>query len=285
MTVPGPLKPVATPGVAEQLRTLGVARSGVLLVHTSYRAVRPVEGGPEGLIQALRDALGPDGTVVMASWPDEDGVFDPASTPADPDLGIVAQIFWQMPGVLRSDHPHAFAAAGPQASSILRDGLPLPPHIPASPVGRVHDLDGQVLLLGVDHDANTTIHLAECMARVPYGVPKYCTVLRSGRPVRVAYRENDHCCGRFRLAGDWLREEGLEAVGPVGHGLGRLVRSRDVTNTVLGRLAADPMIFLHPPTSGCRECDEARASASDAPMTWDEAGGLLDASVPEPDSP
>jgi len=54
--------------VTAQLHALGVEPGGVLLVHTSYRAVRPVEGGPPGLIEALRAALGPEGTLVMPSW-------------------------------------------------------------------------------------------------------------------------------------------------------------------------------------------------------------------------
>ena len=122
-----------------------------------------------------------------------------------PDLGIVADIFWRLPGVLRSNHCHAFAAIGTYASVITRDPLPLPPHIPTSPAGRVHDLDGQVLLLGVGHDADTMLHLAEVMAGVPYSVPKHCTVLQDGRPIRIDYEENDHCCERFSLADAWLR--------------------------------------------------------------------------------
>ena len=127
--------------LVRQLRSLGVRAGDVLLTHTSFRAVRPVEGGPQGLITALRDAVGPAGTLVMPSWTgDDEAVFDPATTPASPDLGIVADTFWRLPGVERSNHPFAFAAAGPLAGSIVRDPLPLPPHIPASPVGRVHDL-------------------------------------------------------------------------------------------------------------------------------------------------
>ena len=72
-------------------------------------------------------------------------------------MGIVAQTFWQLPGVLRSDSPHAFAAAGPQAARITAHPVDVP-HGLDSPVGRVYELDGQVLLLGVDHTANTTIH-------------------------------------------------------------------------------------------------------------------------------
>lgn len=117
----------------------------------------------------------------MPSWSgNDDEPFDPMTTPASPDLGVVADTFWRLPGVLRSQHFFAFAAAGPEAAAITSDPLPLPPHIPESPVGRVHDLDGQVLLLGVGHDADTTLHLAELLAGVPHRVPKHCTVLQGG---------------------------------------------------------------------------------------------------------
>jgi aminoglycoside 3-N-acetyltransferase len=199
----------------------------------------------------------------MPSWSGEKDVpFDPRTSPAAPDLGVVAQTFRLLPGVLRSDHPHAFAAAGPEAARILADPLPLPPHVAASPVGRVHDLDGQVLLLGVDHDADTSLHLAELLAGVTYRVPKHCTVLRAGRPVRVDYAENDHCCARFLLADAWLRERGLQAEGPVGHARARLARSRDIVGVAREHLARDPLLFLHPLGEGCGECDEARHSAT-----------------------
>jgi aminoglycoside N3'-acetyltransferase len=247
--------------VAEQLRALGVEPGGVLLVHTSFRAVRPVAGGPRGLIQALRDALGPEGTLVMPSWTgDDDAVFDPAATRASEDLGVVADTFWRMDGVSRSDHPFAFAALGPRAAEVIHDPLPLPPHVPESPVGRVHDLDGQVLLLGVNHDADTTLHLAELLAGVPYRVPKHITVLRDGRPVRIEYGENDPCGDLFTLADEWLRARGLQAEGPVGHAHARLVRSRDVVAVALEHLRRDPLTFLHPQGAGCKECDEARAT-------------------------
>ena len=163
---------------------------------------------------------------------------------------------------MRSGHLFAFAAAGPRAEEVTADPLPLPPHVPASPVGRVHELDGQVLLLGVGHDADTTLHLAELLGGVPYRVPKHVTVLRDGRPVRVDYGENDHCCERFALADGWLRERGLQREGLVGHAPARLARSRDVVRVARERLARDPLVFLHPADAGCDECDEARASVA-----------------------
>lgn len=249
--------------LTDQLRALGVAPGGVLVVHTSFRAVRPVAGGPAGLIGALRAALGPEGTLVMPSWTGSDEEpFDPRTTPASPELGIVADTFWRMPGVVRSEHPFAFAALGPEAEPVTAGPLPLPPHVHDSPIGRVYDRGGQVLLLGVGHDANTTLHLAELLAGVPYGVPKHITIQRDGNPVRVPYRENDHCCLRFGLADGWLRERGLQAEGRVGHGDARLVRSRDVVRVALEFLRRDPLVFLHSPEEGCADCDEARSSMS-----------------------
>jgi len=271
--VPAVRTPLAPSQVAAQLHGLGVEQGGVLVVHTSFRAVRPVVGGPAGLIDALQAASGPDGTIVMPSWGDDDDVpFDPEVTPASADLGVTAEVFRQLPGVRRSAHPFAFAATGPHAARIVSDPLPTPPHRLESPIGRAYELDARVLLLGVNHDANTTIHLAEVLAGVPYGVPKHCTVLEAWRPVRVDYIENDCCCARFALVDGWLREQGLQQEGTVGHAHARLARSRDVVRVVLGRLAREPLVFLHDPADGCQECNAARELIRpDPPAPKDQA--------------
>ena len=85
---------------------------------------------------------------------DDEHPFDPRTTSC-PGMGGVADVFWRMPGVLRSDSPHAFAAVGPEAAGITADHPLDLPHGLDSPVGCVYELDGQVLLLGVGHDANT----------------------------------------------------------------------------------------------------------------------------------
>lgn len=243
--------------VIAQLHDIGVEHGDVLLVHASFRAVRPIVGGPAGLIEALSEAIGPQGTLVMPSWTgDDDRPFDPKADPANPDLGVVPDIFWRLPGVLRSDHPFAYAARGPIAHRILADGLPLPPMCPESPAGRVLECDGRILLLGVDHDANSSLHLCELLADVPYRTPKHITVLRDGRPQRIDYAENDHCCQRFNEAGDWLKERGLQRAGPVGDAPSKLMRSRDLVDIVVPRLQREPFAFLHPRGSGCEECDK-----------------------------
>lgn len=243
----------------QQLLDLGVEPGGVLLVHTAFSKVKPVEEGPLGLIAALRAALGPEGTLVMPSMSeDDDHPFDPKATPCL-WLGIVADIFWRLPGVIRSDSPHAFAAIGPQAARITAPHPVEAPHGPDSPVGRVYDLNGQVLLLGVSHESNTTIHLAEYLGGARYRRPKYSTLLKEGQPVRVEYGEIDHCCQRFSLVEGWLEAKGLQRQGQVGHAKARLIRSRDIVEVVSAQVRANDTIFLHPKGVD-PECDDAWAS-------------------------
>jgi aminoglycoside 3-N-acetyltransferase len=243
-----------------QLHALGVRQGGVLVVHASFSATGPVESGPLGLIAALRAALGSEGTLVMPAMTDGASVFDPARTPTS-GMGITAELFWRQPGVLRSTHPGgSFAAQGPRAGFICRPQPLSPPHGPDSPVGRVFDLGGQVLLLGVTHSENTTLHLAEAMAQVPYSVSHPCVVEVDGVARMVMIPETDHCCTRFRLADDWLRERGLQREGKVGNAGARLCDSRDVVAVACQRLASDPLVFLCAPGAGCEECDLARAS-------------------------
>jgi len=241
--------------LARQLGILGVQREGVLLVHSAFSKLRPVEDGPRGLIEALLKAVGTGGTLVMPSMADDDDIpFDRART-ACRNVGLVADTFWRMPGVLRSDSPHAFAACGALAARITRPHPVDIPHGPESPPGRVYELGGQVLLLGVGHDADTTIHVAENLAGVRYRRPKHATVTEDGRPRRYEYGETDHCCAKFGLLDDWLGPR--QRRGIVGRAEARLARSRDIVATALERLRQDELVFLHPAGS-CAECDEAR---------------------------
>jgi aminoglycoside N3'-acetyltransferase len=254
-------QPVSISELTAQLRNLGVESGGVLLVHTAFSRTGPVEHGPRGLIAAIRAALGPDGTLVMPSMSDDDDhAFDARATSCI-GMGVVADTFWRLPGVRRSDSPHAFAALGPEADRIT---APHPwdfPHALDSPVGRVHELDAQVLLLGVGHDGNTTIHLAEALAGVRYRRRKWLTMVEDGKPVRRWYDEIDHCCEKFALVDTWLEEDGRQRRGRVGYGEARLASARDIVATVMGRLRTNETAFLHEP-GGDGECDDARASIS-----------------------
>jgi aminoglycoside N3'-acetyltransferase len=223
--------------LTEQLLALGVTPGGTLLVHCAFSKIQPVENGPLGLISALQAALGPDGTLVMPSMTDDDDhPFDPEKTSCR-GMGIMADTFWRLPGVRRSDSPH---------------GLD-------SPVGRVYDLDGWVLLLGVGHTEDTTIHLAEFLAGVRYRRKKSLIRLENGRPARFDYVEIDHCCENFSQADRWLDARKLQTRGRVGHADARILRSRDIVEVVMERLRENETVFLHP-RGVDGQCDEARNS-------------------------
>jgi len=210
--------------IADDLVDLGVSGDGVLVVHTAFSAFGGRAGAPADLIAGLRMAAGPHGTVVM---------------PSMRGMGIVADTFWRMPGVIRSDSPHAFAAIGPHAAEITAPHPIEVPHGLDSPVGRAFDLDAEVLLLGIGHDANTTVHHAETVAGVRYKL--------------------DHCCANFARLDSWLEARGHQQRGFIGDAPARLISARDVVATALDQLRENELIFLHP-RGVCVECDEARAS-------------------------
>jgi aminoglycoside N3'-acetyltransferase len=250
--------------IAEEIVALGIGGDGVLVVHTAFSSFAGRAGAPADLIDALRMAVGARGTVVMPSMSDDDDVpFDPLRTSCR-GMGIVAETFWRIPGVSRSDSPHAFAAIGPHAAEITAPHPVDVPHGPDSPIGRAHELDAEILLLGVGHDANTTVHLAENIAGVRYKLPKYATVMRDRQPVRHHYYEIDHCCANFALLDSWLEARGHQQRGFVAGAPARLIGARDVVATALEHLRENETVFLHTP-GVCTECDEARAGGTCAP--------------------
>jgi len=247
--------------VADQLRALGLPRGATVVVHTAFSTVRPIEGGPLGLIHALQATIGPEGTLVMPTMSAGDAPFDPATTPTL-DMGIVAETFRSLPGVVRSTHPAAsFAARGPHAQAICAPQPLVPLHGPDSPPGRVWSLDGFVLLLGVGHDANTTIHVAEVLENVPYWQAHPCVVRVNGQPATVRLPETDHCCAGFER----VRPECPGHTSRVGQAHATLMRSRTVVTTARALLTHDPLAFLCPATKRCPDCDAARANIGRPP--------------------
>jgi aminoglycoside 3-N-acetyltransferase len=182
--------PTTISDLAVDLARLGVEPGSTLLVHSSLSALGWVVGGAQAVIEALLRALGPDGTLVMptfaagltdpAHWSnppvpkewwqvirDNMPPYDPAVTPTRM-MGAIPELFRTYPGVQRSAHPHhSFAARGPEASGILADHTLEGALGEGSPLARLYDCEAQVLLLGVGHDSNSSLHLAENRAQWP----------------------------------------------------------------------------------------------------------------------
>jgi aminoglycoside 3-N-acetyltransferase len=181
-------EPLTVASLTAALRACGVQHGQTLIVHTSLRSLGWVVGGAQAYIQALLQAVGTAGTVMMPtqSWRNLDPAsgahpdvpeewwplirehwpaYDPVTTPTN-GMGVVAELFRTWPGAQRSGHPtRSFAALGPNTERLLVSHALEEPFGDASPVKHLYSLDGSILLVGVDHASNTSLHLAEYRAR------------------------------------------------------------------------------------------------------------------------
>lgn len=247
--------PLTRARLAADLAALGLPRGGVLLAHLSLSALGWTAGGALTLLDALGDALGPAGTLVLPAfssdlseprywqappvpeaWWDtiraELPAFDPARTPTR-GLGRAPELFRTLPGVLRSSHPSSsFAARGPAAAELLaRHPLDLPLG-EDSPLARLYERDAAVLLLGVGHERNTSLHLAEHRASWPSK-----RTLRQGAPVLEAgvrrwaeFEELDVRDDDFPACGLAFAASGAERRGRVARAEARLFRQRELVD-------------------------------------------------------
>jgi len=178
------LVPASTSSLVSDFCSLGLGHSQVVLVHASLSSLGYVIGGAQAVIEALLEVVGSRGTIVMpahsgdlsepgqwrgppapAAWWQEIRAslpaFDPAKTPTY-RMGVIAETFRSWPAVQRSNHPTvSFAAHGPHAARIVRVHMLEDGFGEHSPLARLYELDAQVLLLGVGHDHNSSLHLAE----------------------------------------------------------------------------------------------------------------------------
>lgn len=155
--------------LVRQLKDLGVGSCPILMVHASLRKTGPIDGGAETLLDAVLDVLGEDGTMVMPLGATEKHPFDALTTPANEDMGILAEVFRQHPRVQVNDHAASrFGALGPQ-SDVLLEPMPLHNyHGHGSVLPRFAERGGSVLRLGADIDTVTLTHWAEYLAQIPY---------------------------------------------------------------------------------------------------------------------
>jgi aminoglycoside 3-N-acetyltransferase len=179
--------PITTKTLEKDFSNIGLRDGMTILLHSSLSSIGWVCGGAVAVILALENVLGQEGTLVMPShsgdlsdpciWENPPvhkswwKIIKETMPPYDCDLtptrgiGVIPEVFRKQKDVLRSNHPQvSFTAKGKNAEFIIsKHNLDFGCG-ECSPLKKVYDIDGYVLLLGVEHSSNTSIHLAEALA-------------------------------------------------------------------------------------------------------------------------
>ena len=223
--------------LAQDIRGLGLGHGDVVLVHSSLKAVGWIEPAPSALVEAFRDVLGADGTLVAPTLvPALRGLrplFDLRESPSE--MGTFTEIVRKWPGALRSDHPtHSVAAIGRLAGAITANhGQAHGPNSPWGPKAlgfdtpwdRLREMNAWVLLLGVGFNRCTILHHAQARYKQEHqGVTKH-----------TPWPDFD-----FTLMGEYLESTGLVNTGAIGNAQCKLVRAGDVIEAAVEGLNDSP---------------------------------------------
>lgn len=149
-------KSIGQTDIVRSLRKTGILPGDVILVHSSLSRLGYVEGGARTVVDALLQAVGPEGTVGAPTfWGNTkiylkgDAVYNVATSMSR--LGIISELIRTTPGAFRSLHPtHSAAFVGPRAEELTDehhiDNTPVGPH---SPYTKLAQIGGKIVLLGV----------------------------------------------------------------------------------------------------------------------------------------
>ncbi|MFW5934455.1 MAG: aminoglycoside N(3)-acetyltransferase [Halolamina sp.] len=257
--------PVTVDRIAADLRALGVDAADTLLVHSALSELGWVAGGPQAVVDALQRVVGAGGSLVMpthstqysdpSAWSNppvpDDWIpqiresmppYRPAVTPTR-GMGAVAECFRDYPGTTRSEHPlYSFAAWGADAEAIV-DGHRFANGMGEdSPLARVYEREGSVLMLGTGHGTNTSLHLAEYRADIDAGqTTEGAPVRRNGDREWVEWTDIEHDNCDFPEIGAAFERERPDAVatGEVGAATAKLVDQPALVDFAVEWLAAN----------------------------------------------
>ncbi len=239
--------------IVHGLRGLGLASGDVVLMHSSLSSLGQVDGGAQTVIEALLEVLGPEGTLLMPSF--QGGgehdllrrgcVFDLRTSPSE--LGLITETFRLLPNVIRSISPtHCTAGCGKRAAEILDGHQYCNVSVGhGSPYEKLVRAEGKILLLGVTHASNTTLHLVENT----HGAPTICrekfnplVIDAGGRCWTVPM--HSHMPGlkrRYPRVEDELVGAGIQKNGLVGQATCRLVQAGPMAQAIGRRIRENPL--------------------------------------------
>lgn len=194
----------------EQLHTLGITAGDNIIVHSSLKSMGWIAGGAQAVVEALMETVTHNGTIVMPAqsadnsdpsyWrspPVPEEWYEPIrqSLPAyDPHLsslrgmGKIAECFHRHPETIRSGHPaHSFIAWGQHAEKWMAEHSLYDSFGMTSPLGKMLRTDVKIVMIGVDYDTCTALHLAEYLAPGLTTSTDGAAMLRNGERVWATY--------------------------------------------------------------------------------------------------
>ncbi|MGN0866715.1 MAG: AAC(3) family N-acetyltransferase [Oligosphaeraceae bacterium] len=229
------------------LLDLGVVPGGIVMLHSSVVSLGPVEKGPEGVIQAFLDALGPEGTLVV---------------PVFGKLGVITELVRARKDAVISDAPvGTLAAVGKKAAKLMAGHLKADTaHGKGSPFVRIAQAGGQICLLGVDLDRNTMLHTAEALLELPYLRTVQTTSRdKKGKEITRSWRCYPGPHRDFIGLDYLLRQAGVMKVGRISNAQVRLLDAQAMLECLQEVGEEDPAFALCRNPS-CRDCVLQRAA-------------------------
>lgn len=225
--------------IACDLEQLGLKSGMTVIVHSSLSSLGYICGGPVAVIQALMKVITREGTIVMPAFSSDYSdpslwqsvpipsnwwdtiratmpAFDPAISPTR-GVGKIPELFRTMPGVARSYHPTcSFAAWGKHATFVtanhsLDNGLGHD-----SPLAKIYQLGGSVLLLGVGYDRNTSFHLAEYQKPNQLPITEGSPVIEEEKRVWKTFQNIEYEVELFDQIGSELEQTGCVIARKIG---------------------------------------------------------------------
>jgi aminoglycoside 3-N-acetyltransferase len=248
--------------LVRQLRRLGLRAGDRLVVHGSLRSIGHLAEGERTLIAALVDCIGASGLLVVPTFTSSSR-FDPATDAGS--TGRIAEGVRTAPGAVRSWHPtHSVAALGSGAAALCADHHRHGGTSRGSPLDRLASSGGKVLLIGVGHVRNSTIHVGESHAQasylqIPFAADDATSALVAtpGGEQEVALVEPPGCSRAFGAVERDLRARAAIRDGFVGDALAQLCEGSSVIDVTVAMLGADPAALLCTDPD-CYRCAQAR---------------------------
>jgi aminoglycoside 3-N-acetyltransferase len=245
---------------------LGLGSHSLAMLHGSMASTEPVAGGPETVVGALLGVcemvIAPTFTYRTMVTPKmgpadnaleygedaaqvEAEIFHPAM-PADPGMGILAEVVRQHPHSKRSVHP-ILSFAGIHAEDALEQQTL---ENPFGPIEWLAEFDGDIVLLSVDHRTNISIHLGEQLA----GRKTFTRWALTSKGV-VACPNFPGCPEGFNAITSKLG--GVARRARLDQGWVDVIPLRDLLNVITHWVREDPTALLCS-DAGCARCSVVR---------------------------